>query len=177
MTTLAPVPSKEREVFMDVLRGFAILGIFIANLGSGFSWYREEAHMNGPFLESWDPDMLFLHHMFIEGKFYSIFSLLFGWGIALQIRRGIASGINPLPLLRRRLAFMLILGFVHLMIWPGDIVFFYGLLGFVLLPLRHFSNKTLLIVGGILLLSPILLYWSKMNWPVLNYPSCFTGRK
>lgn len=66
---------------------------------------------------------------------------------------------------------MLLLGAVHLLIWPGDIVFFYGLLGFLLLPLRKFSNKTLLITGGILILSPILLYGLKMWQPVLNAPA------
>lgn len=66
---------------------------------------------------------------------------------------------------------MLLLGFVHLLIWNGDIVFFYALLAFILLPLRKFSNKTLLITGGILILSPMLLYWLKMTWPVLNYPA------
>ena len=174
METLAPVQTNEREKFMDVLRGFAVLGIFIANLGSGFSWYSEQAHATGPFLlEGWDHKMQFLHHMFIEGKFYSIFSLLFGWGIALQIKRGMAKGINAAPTIRRRLLFMLLLGFIHLMIWPGDIVFFYALLGFLLLPLRKFSNKTLLITGGILILLPILLYAAKMKWPWLNAPAEF----
>lgn len=168
---LTPVQAKEREIFMDVLRGFAILGIFIANLGSGFSWYNEEAHLKGPFLVSWDHTMTFLHHMLIEGKFYSIFSLLFGWGIALQVKRGLAGGIDAAPTIRRRLAFMLLLGFIHLMIWPGDIVFFYALLGFLLLPLRKFSNKTLLITGVVLILSPILLYGLKMMFPALNYPA------
>jgi uncharacterized protein len=172
MTLLSPVQAKEREVFMDVLRGFAILGIFIANLGSGLSWYSEDAKLTGSFLvPEWDHKMTFLHHWFIEGKFYSIFSLLFGWGIALQIKRGMASGTDVLPTIKRRLLFMLLLGFVHLMIWPGDIVFFYGLLGFLLIPLRKFSNKTLLITGGVLILSPILLYGLKMQWPVLNYPA------
>lgn len=171
MQTLAPVQAKEREVFMDVLRGFAILGIFIANL-NGFSWYREGLPASGPYLlPEADRSMSFLHHMFIEGKFYSIFSLLFGWGIALQFKRAAANGINALPTVRRRLLFMLLLGAAHLLIWPGDIVFFYGLLAFLLLPLRKFSNKVLLITGVILVLSPILLYWLKMTWPVLNYPS------
>lgn len=171
MQILTPVQTKEREIFMDVLRGFAILGIFIANL-AGFSWYNESANATGPMLlPELDHKMSFLHHMFIEGKFYSIFSLLFGWGIALQIKRGVANGINPMPTIRRRLFFMLLLGAVHLLIWPGDIVFFYALLAFILLPLRKFSNKTLLITGGILILSPILLYWLKMTWPVLNYPA------
>jgi len=156
---------------MDVLRGFAILGIFIANLG-GFSWYNGSSNATGSYLlPKADDTMEFLHHMFIEGKFYSIFSLLFGWGIALQIKRGEASGINPMPTVRRRLLFMLLLGAIHLLIWVGDIVFFYAMLSFILLPLRKFSNKTLLITGGILILSPILLYALKMTWPVLNYPA------
>ena len=171
MQMLSPVQTKEREIFMDVLRGFAILGIFIANLNS-FSWYNEQAHATGPYLlPELDHKMSFLHHMFIEGKFYSIFSLLFGWGIALQIKRGAASGINPMPTIRRRLLFMLLLGAVHLLIWPGDIVFFYALLAFILLPLRKFSNKTLLIAGGILIISPILLYAAKSQWPWLNAPA------
>jgi uncharacterized protein len=172
MQSLAPVQAKEREVFMDVLRGFAILGIFIANLGSGFSWYDEQAHATGPFLvPGWDHRMMFLHHMFIEGKFYSIFSLLFGWGIALQVKRGMAAGLDAVPMIRRRLLFMLLLGAGHLLIWTGDIVFFYALLGFILIPLRKFSNKTLLITGGILILSPVLLYGLKMSFPDLNYPA------
>lgn len=172
MQSLTPVQTNERETFMDVLRGFAILGIFIANLGSGFSWYNENAHATGPMLlPELDHKMSFLHHMFIEGKFYSIFSLLFGWGIALQFKRADAKGINALPTVRRRLLFMLLLGAVHLLIWPGDIVFFYALLGFILIPLRKLSNKTLVITGSMLILSPILLYWAKMTWPLLNYPA------
>ena len=171
MHALAPVKANEREIFMDVLRGFAILGIFIANLHS-FSWYNEGPGLSGPFiLPGADKTMYFLHHLFIEGKFYSIFSLLFGWGIALQFKRAEANGINALPTVKRRLFFMLLLGAFHLLIWTGDIVFFYGLLAFILLPLRKFSNKTLLITGGLLILSPILFYWLKMTWPVLNYPA------
>jgi uncharacterized protein len=181
MQSLAPVQTGERETFMDVLRGFAILGIFIANLGSGFSWYDESAHATGPLLlPGFDHKMTFLHHMFIEGKFYSIFSLLFGWGIALQFKRADAKGINALPTVRRRLVFMLALGAFHLLLWPGDIVFFYALLGFILLPLRKLSNKAMLITGAILVLSPILLYAAKSQWHVLNTPANFlydTGNK
>ena len=171
MHRLAPVQTTQREIFMDVLRGFAILGIFIANL-NGFSWYNGSAKATGPYLlPGADNTMIFLHQMFIEGKFYSIFSLLFGWGIALQFKRAEEKGINALPTVRRRLFFMLLLGAVHLLLWPGDIVFFYAILAFVLLPLRKLSNKTLLITGCLLVLSPILLYWLKMTWPVLNYPA------
>ncbi|MBL0274462.1 MAG: hypothetical protein IPQ06_15760 [Chitinophagaceae bacterium] len=83
MQSLNPVQANERETFMDVLRGFAILGIFIANLGSGFSWYEENAHANGPFLlEGWITKQ-FLHHMFIEGKFIP-FSVYYLVGVLLR---------------------------------------------------------------------------------------------
>ncbi len=171
MQNLAPVSANERETFMDVLRGFAILGIFIANL-NGFSWYSDKITTASPFLlPALDPAMGFLHHMFIEGKFYSIFSLLFGWGIALQFKRAVAKGINALPTVRRRLFIMLLLGAVHLLLWPGDIVFFYALLGFILLPLRKISTRAMLISGTILILSPILIYAAKSHWQWLNAPA------
>lgn len=171
MPPLLPVSSSQRETFMDVLRGFAILGIFIANL-NGFSWYNADLKVSSPYLlPNWDHKMGFLHHLFIEGKFYSIFSLLFGWGIALQFKRADDKGINALPTVKRRLLFMLLLGAIHLLIWPGDIVFFYALLGFVLLPLRKLSNKAMLISGIVLVALPVLLYAAKSHWLWLNAPA------
>ena len=119
-----PVQTRDRIVFLDALRGFAILGIFIANLNI-FSGYHENINVSGPFLRpTLDSIMSFIHLMFIEGKFYTIFSLLFGWGIALQIESGNSKNINPIPTIKRRLRFMLLLGGMHLLIWSGDIVFF-----------------------------------------------------
>ncbi|MBC8882416.1 DUF418 domain-containing protein [Flavobacterium piscinae] len=173
MITTQPTQNSERETFMDALRGFAILGIFIANLAH-LSFYNESAKVISPWImESWDGTVRFLQYLFIEGKFYSIFSLLFGWGIAFQLKRGIEKGTDTIPLIKRRLFFMLLLGGIHLLIWSGDIVFFYALLGFIILPLLKFTNKTLLIIGSTLLLSPILLYAVKMYFPILNFPAIF----
>ena len=173
MQTIQPTKNAEREIFLDALRGFAILGIFIANLG-GFSEFNGDTKITSPFiLEGWDDVMEFFHAMLIEGKFYSIFSVLFGWGIALQLKRSSEMGVNSISTIRRRLLFMLLLGAFHLLIWTGDIVFFYALVGFLLLAFRKFSNKTLLITATILVLSPILLYWLKMTHPILNAPAEF----
>lgn len=171
MLTTNPTQNNERETFMDALRGFAILGIFIANLAH-MSFYNDGAKVISPWVvEGWDHTVRFLHYLFIEGKFYSIFSLLFGWGIAFQLKRGAANGIDAVPIVKRRLLIMLLLGALHLLIWTGDIVFFYALLGFIILPLRKFSNKTLLVTGVLLILSPIALYGLKMLFPALNYPT------
>lgn len=172
MQTIKPTLLKDREVFMDVLRGIAILGIFIANLAF-FSFYssKVEGHYTNPGI---DKQMSFLHAMFIEGKFYSIFSLLFGWGIALQISRSKTDDNTTTKFIKRRLWFMLLLGGVHLIfIWSGDIVAFYAMIGFILIALRKKSNKTLLITGIVLMLSPILLYFLKMNFLWLNAPAGF----
>lgn len=175
MRLLTPVSNNERESFMDVLRGFAILGIFIANI-TGFSWYFADSGNTGPYLlPQWDPKMSFLHHMLVEGKFYSIFSLLFGWGIALQFKRANEKGMNALPIIKRRLCFMLLFGGIHLLLWPGDIVFLYAMLGFMLLPFRKLSNKALLITGTLFFLSPILIYAAKSYWQWLNWPVDFMG--
>ena len=171
MNTLAPVQLKDREVFMDVLRGIAILGIFIANLNS-FTYYFAGVVDNTFVYPAIDKKVSFLHAMFIEGKFYSIFSLLFGWGIALQISRSKLDDVGTAKFLRRRLWFMLLLGGIHLVfIWMGDIVAFYSMIGFILLALRKKSNKTLLITSGILILSPIILYYFKMTFIWLNAPA------
>jgi uncharacterized protein len=172
MTSSKPVLSGEREVFMDILRGFAIFGILIANLTAGGLGWGPNVDVESPFLlPELDKQLDFLYTVFIEGKFYSIFSLLFGWGIALQIKRGENSGTHSTGIVKRRLMFMLLLGTVHMLIWPGDIVLFYAILGFCLLPLRRFSNKTLLITAIILILSPIILYAAKIIWPWVNEPA------
>nr|WP_319400730.1 DUF418 domain-containing protein [uncultured Carboxylicivirga sp.] len=169
---IAPVSGKNRIDYMDLLRGIAIFFILIANL-RWFTLYTPgfDGYFVFPKIDHWVHQM---QHVFIEGKFYSIFSLLFGWGIALQIKRSKKDDVSTAKFLRRRLSFMLLLGGIHLFfIWEGDIVFLYGLVGFVLVSLRNFSNRTLLITGILLVLSPVLLYVLKMNLPWFNYPSEF----
>jgi uncharacterized protein len=178
---LNPITTNEREHFMDALRGFAILGIFIANL-AGFALYDSKNPGTGMwFVPSFDRQMEFAHAWFIEGKFYSMFGLLFGWGMALQWAKLKDKGITSLSFFRRRLSFMFLLGLMHLiLLYPGDIVAFYALLGFVLLVFVNMSPRKLLIIGCMLILSPVILYYLKMQWPVIDKPSewlILMGRK
>src|SRR5688572_12687773 len=170
---LTPIRDQQRIWLMDALRGFAILGIFIANL-KGFTFYDPQANNSGKYFTSFDGKLDFLETMFVEGKFYSIFSFLFGWGIALQLARTKSNSAKPLSFVVRRLLIMALLGLAHLiLIWIGDIVLFYSLVGFVLLLMRNWPTKTLFITAIILLLSPILLYWLKIKYPWANAPAKF----
>lgn len=170
MLSTAPVLKMEREKLMDILRGFAILGIFIANLRF-FSLYDPDTVGTG-FHYPFDKTMSFLHAMFIEGKFYTLFSLLFGWGMALQLQNASRQNINPAVLVKRRLRGMLLFGLLHLFVfWSGDIVAFYAMLGFILLLFRNMNDKKLLVWSVVLILSPILIYFLKMNFLWLNAPA------
>lgn len=164
---LRPVEFKERVLLLDILRGFAILGIFIMNLEAfTFYWALNDVQKAAVPLARYDQSVAFVQFMLLEGKFYSIFSLLFGIGFAIYLAKS-TQQVSILPLFRRRLAMLLLIGFIHLLLWTGDIVAFYALLGFVLIPFRRFSNSALLILATLSILSPIGWYALKMSNPVI----------
>jgi uncharacterized protein len=167
MQEVAPVEKDQREPLMDVLRGFAILGIFIANLHY-MSMYHPEKQ--GAFFSKFDDTVEYLQSLLIEGKFYSIFSILFGWGVSMQMSKVRAAGMSGTRFTKRRLGFMFLLGFLHaLFLWTGDIVAFYAAIGFILLYFQNKSNRRILRWAMALILLPIPLYMMKMLWAPSNY--------
>ncbi|PYT01959.1 MAG: transporter [Acidobacteria bacterium] len=155
---IAPVSSRERIEILDVLRGLAVCGILIGNL-QWFSGYG----MLPPSLENatpiYDQVTHFLVHFFIEGKFYSIFSFLFGVGFALQIARAEERGDTNASLFKRRLFWLLVIGLLHAyLLWAGDILSIYALMGFILILFRKKSNESLLKWAFALMAVPIFTY-------------------
>jgi len=158
-----PVPNKERIQYLDILRGIAILFILVANIrylsGEYFIPELQRAAMKTSFL---DHVMEILAFIFVDGKFYSVFSILFGIGFAVQYQRMNKDDKVFVPFFRRRMIGLLIIGSVHLfLIWLGDILTLYALVGFTLIWFRNFSDKRLLIWTGILLLMPVF-HWLAM---------------
>jgi uncharacterized protein len=101
----------------------------------------------------------FLVHFFVEGKFYSIFSFLFGFGFALQIARAEERGDLKASLFKRRLFWLLVIGLLHAyLLWSGDILSVYAVTGFVLILFRKRTNDTLLKWAAGLLAAPIVTY-------------------
>ncbi|MEO7264185.1 MAG: DUF418 domain-containing protein [Ferruginibacter sp.] len=169
-TTLQPMQSSQRIKLLDVLRGFAILGIFIMNLeGFSFYWAFTDAEKAAVAFASYDHTTNFLQLMLLEGKFYSLFSMLFGIGFAIYLSKADANK-QVLSLFKRRLLVLLFIGFMHLILWTGDIVAFYAMVGFLLIPFRKFSNKTLFIIAVLCILSPIGWYALKMMNPAVFNP-------
>ncbi|HQY88436.1 MAG TPA: DUF418 domain-containing protein [Tepidisphaeraceae bacterium] len=135
-------PSSDRVWMIDAIRGFALLGILLLNIQS-FAMPLE-AYFNA---QAWLPTergMLVAHVMDVvgEGRFMSIFSILFGVGIVMQGERQHerATSIHI-----RRMLWLLAIGLIHAYIfWYGDILTCYALAGLAIFWLRKYSAKTLL---------------------------------
>lgn len=155
--TPMPVQPAERIQIVDVLRGFALFGILLVNM-TIFSAPFQSLLFPVPAGTPWyDRVALWLIHFLGEGKFYALFSMLFGMGMVLQMERIEGRGGHFVALYARRLLILLVIGVIHaLLIWPGDILIIYALLGFVLLLFRNAKPRTLLIWAGGVIAVPML---------------------
>jgi len=154
-----PVVQNERSDILDVLRGFALFGVLLDNIFGFTGWGFLTLPMRET-LSTWPVDgIVGLSELtFINGKFYSLFSLLFGIGFSIILVRNQQRGINPLKIFYRRLFILLLIGAAHLfLLWEGDILFLYALIGMILPLFRKFSDKALVITAAVLILSPIIL--------------------
>lgn len=155
----APVESKERHTVLDVLRGVALFGICLANFPE-FSLYTFLGNEITDAMPTAKLDQIvrFLQYVFIDGKFYTLFSLLFGIGFSIIIANAAQNGRNGLRIFYRRMMLLLIIGLLHLMfIWSGDILVLYALLGLMLPLFCNISNPKLLILALSFLLLPIAI--------------------
>jgi len=149
-------PTAERIQALDVVRGVAVTGILLANVLVFFGLFIIPPDRAAALSTAGrDAVALFFDKVFVDGKFYSTFSLLFGIGFGLQLARG----ADALPRFKRRLRILLAIGAVHaFLIWAGDILMLYALLGFTLPWFARKSDAKLLRWTMILLAIPSLLY-------------------
>ena len=153
-----PTADSERLDILDAMRGFALGGIFLLNLASfsGFAFMTPEMMAASP-TAALDLPVAGLTVWLGYGKFYSLFSLLFGIGFSLQLAAAARRGDARLRVFRRRLLVLLSIGAVHLYFWEGDILFLYALVGFLLIPFRRMSDTILLRTAVALLFAPVAL--------------------
>ncbi len=166
-----PVGQTDRILSLDVLRGFALLGILVVNVQSfgmisaAYLNPTAQGDLSGVNYLAW-----LLTHVFFDTKFMSIFSMLFGAGIVLMAERAAATGRSAVGLHFRRMFWLMLFGLLHAyLLWYGDILFLYGVCGLVVYWLRKLGPRFLLVTGvlflgvgtGISLLSG----WSMPYWP------------
>ena len=149
-----PVAETKRIASIDVLRGFALLGILVMNIQSfamvGAVYDNPTAYgdLHGPNFVVW-----LLSHLFADQKFLSIFSMLFGAGIVLICQKAEVSGASSARLHYRRMGWLIVFGLLHAyLLWYGDILFAYGMCGLFVYLFRNKSPRVLVSVSVVLAL-------------------------
>lgn len=144
-----PVAEKERIVSIDVLRGFALLGILPMNIQYfsmiSAAYWNPTAYgdLHGANYLVW-----LLSHVLADEKFMTIFSMLFGAGILLMTSRVEAAGRPSAALHYRRMGWLILFGVAHsYLLWSGDILFSYGMCGLAVYLCRKLPPRTLLVTG------------------------------
>lgn len=140
-----PLEQGKRIITLDIIRGFALFGILLVNMQY---FNTPKFFMVGSDMRLFDGTANQLANHFISifatGKFFTIFSFLFGLGFYIFIERIQEKGLPSLRFYRRRLVFLFILGLIHgILIWSGDILLPYSLAGFFLLLFRNSQIATI----------------------------------
>lgn len=155
---MGPIASGERVELIDIVRGVALFGILAANI-RGFA---------GPALAYFQPLLVWpsmpdriaqaFIDVFVQGKFITIFSFLFGLGFAVQLTRADEKGARFGGFFARRLAILALMGLAHgLYVWFGDILLGYALIGFLLFFFKRRKDKTLVGWAVVLYFVPMML--------------------
>ena len=148
---MGPTEGRERHVVLDALRGLALLGIALANFPEFGLWtfLSSEEQSSQPTAAA-DGVVRFMQYMLVDGKFYTIFSLLFGIGFALFLSR------HSRGRFIRRMVLLALIGALHLMfIWSGDILLLYAIGGLLLTLFVGCKDRLLLWLAGVLILLPV----------------------
>ncbi len=145
-----PIEQKERAIIVDTLRGFALVGVLIANFTS-FTDQQVPADILNSISSPLDVTLMHINTVFFEWKFMTLFSILFGYGFGLLLTSVEKKNINPNSFFLRRMFWLFLIGLIHTSFWWFDVLHFYAISGVLLLLFRKVSNKTVLLSSILLM--------------------------
>lgn len=173
----APIAAGERFVEIDTLRGVAVLGILVMNIyafAMPFAAYNNPLLMGGT--DALNLGTWFVTHIFFDQKFMTIFSLLFGGGLIIMFERAERRGADFGRMFFRRQFWLLVIGALHAyLIWFGDILFHYALMGMFAYAFRRRSPRSLIVIALLMLpVAPLIsaaggTYMSELGTKVEDY--------
>jgi uncharacterized protein len=169
----SPIKSSERIFLIDVLRGLAIFGILMVNMPLMYEPMTQMMLGAKPGSSVVNIATESFIKFFFEGKFYVIFSMLFGFGFWVFMNKKQEDGSSIIPVYSRRLFFLLLFGVAHVvLLWVGDILIYYALLGFVIILFRKSSDKKIIkwAVGLALLPTILTSLFISLIWLGSLYP-------
>lgn len=170
MNSLAPISSGDRIEIIDIIRGFAILGIFLVNMGDFHSpWlYLEVGKL---WTSPIDIGADIFVDIFAQSSFYTLFSFLFGFGMVIIKERMTALNYSFYKLFLRRMFWLLVFGLIHaFLIWHGDILISYAGIGLLLLIFHKAKPRTLLIFAFSIIAFSVFIIGRRLLLIELSYP-------
>lgn len=177
-----PVARPDRIDLLDAIRGVALGGILLANLMSfcGAEMLGPDGRRALPSAAAGET-VLFAINWLVEGKFYSIFSMLLGAGFALQAARARRRGSTPAAFdrfFRRRMAVLVAIGLAHMYgLWAGDILTLYGVMGLLLPTLWWLSDRGRVAVMLLLFAVPLATHAAVVATDGALDPTSVCGRR
>ena len=167
-TSLTPIKASQRIYSLDIMRGIVLCGILLMNI-NGFGLAGAYANptisggASGLNLYTWIGTS-----MFFEGTMRALFSLLFGVGMYILLSRleQKGAGIKAANIYFRRLLWLLVFGLIHgyLLLWTGEILYDYALMGFLVFSFRNLKARNLM-------LAALLLFGVGTVWNYFDYRS------
>jgi uncharacterized protein len=169
MTSTLPTEQKDRAIIVDVIRGFALIGVLIANFTSYVDQQTPESVLNS-ISSSLDTSLMNINTVFFEWKFMTLFSILFGYGFGLILESLEKKNINTNSFFIRRMFWLFIFGCIHSFFWWADVLHLYAISGILLLLFRKKTNRSILgyAVLFALIIPPLISY------ALRNLPKTFT---
>ncbi|MEJ7831204.1 MAG: DUF418 domain-containing protein, partial [Segetibacter sp.] len=164
--SFAPIMQSDRIQSLDVMRGIVLFGILLMNInGMGLAHAYSDPTVSGG-ATGWDLYTWITTNMFFEGTMRALFSLLFGVGMFVLLDRleKKGAGINAANIYFRRLTWMLVFGLIHgyLLLWVGEILYDYALMGFLVFSFRNMAPKKLILVA-------VFLFSAGALWNYVDY--------
>jgi uncharacterized protein len=152
-----PIQQNQRTIIVDVLRGWALLGVVLMNYFDFFTLGRN--------WETFKPDtltsvLMYITNIFFSAKSWTLLSLLFGYGFAVLMNNVKEKGHNPYGFFAGRMFWLFVLAFINSALFFGDILKDYAAMGLLLLFFYRSSAKTTFITSLVLLIAvpPVAAY-------------------
>ncbi|WP_036929982.1 DUF418 domain-containing protein [Prevotella sp. 10(H)] len=159
------IKDTQRIDVADVLRGFAIMGIFLLHSIEHFNFYSYP-EVDNPWLQFTDKSIWDSMFFLFGGKAYGIFALLFGFSFFIQDNNQLQKGNDFRLRFLWRLFLLFIWGNINAMFFTGEILVLYSIAGIVLIFVARLKIKTILIIATILMLQP--MEWGKLIYALIN---------
>ena len=163
-------PEKKRIEILDIYRGFAVLGIFVVNIEIMNCIFMNQDSFSSQWNSFIDIIVVKILQLFFYSKFFPIFSFLFGLGITFQALKFIDSRGGSTTFFIRRMFILFLLGVLHiLLLWPGDVIHLYAILGMFTILLLKLPDRLILISSLVILIFPFYEVIAEFIFQIIDY--------